>query len=179
MAIQKAAKAAAAAAAHAPRQINAVVVSSGLMEKTVKVRIGTQVWNEHLQKKFNSKAHLLVHDPRSSLTTGDIITITPGHRTSKTVHHVVSSIIAPFGRPISERPPIPSAEERIAERERKLMAKHIRKGSWSRWGFERDPRGIEGSEWFVEGFAEAQKGKGEVVKAEETANGNGEEVKLV
>lgn len=59
------------------------------------------------------------------------------------------------------------------------MAKHIRKGSWSRWGFERDPRGIEGSEWFVEGFAEGKKGKEEVIQAEELANGNGEEVRLV
>jgi hypothetical protein len=34
----------------ATRQLNAVVVSSGLMQKTVKVRIGVQVWNSHLQK---------------------------------------------------------------------------------------------------------------------------------
>ncbi|APA13426.1 hypothetical protein SS1G_07970 [Sclerotinia sclerotiorum 1980 UF-70] len=172
MPIQRAIKPAAEAAAHASRQINAVVVSSGLMQKTVKVRIGKQVWNKHLQKKFNATQHLLVHDPNSSLNTGDVISISPGWRTSKGVHHVVSSIIAPFGKPISERPPIPTAEERIAERERKLTAKDIRKGRWSRWGFDRDPRGIEGGEWYVEGW-----GKEEVAKADESVNG--EEVRLV
>ncbi|KAJ8061466.1 hypothetical protein OCU04_009283 [Sclerotinia nivalis] len=172
MPIQRAIKPAAKAAAHASRQINAVVVSSGFMQKTVKVQIGKQVWNKHLQKKFNATEHLLVHDPNSSLNTGDVISISPGWRTSKTVRHVVSSIIAPFGKPISERPPIPTAEERIAEREHKLMAKDIRKGQWSRWGFERDPRGIEGGEWYVEGW-----GKEEAVKADESVNG--EEVRLV
>lgn len=37
-------------AASAQRQINAVVVSSGLMSKTVKVRIGLQKWNKHIGK---------------------------------------------------------------------------------------------------------------------------------
>lgn len=37
-------------AASASRQINAVVVSAGLMEKTVKVRIGQQKWNAHIRK---------------------------------------------------------------------------------------------------------------------------------
>ncbi|ESZ94092.1 hypothetical protein SBOR_5512 [Sclerotinia borealis F-4128] len=132
-------------AAPRPRQINAVVVSSGLMAKTV--------------KKYSGTSHVLVHDPNSSLNTGDVISISPGWRTSKSIHHVVSSIIAPFGTPISERPPIPTAEERIAERERRLMAKHIRKGSWRRWGFEQDPRGIEGGEWFVEGFGKEEEAK--------------------
>ncbi len=36
----------------ATRQINAVVVSAGLMEKTVKVRIGTQKWNNHIRKVY-------------------------------------------------------------------------------------------------------------------------------
>ncbi|QSZ28799.1 hypothetical protein DSL72_003304 [Monilinia vaccinii-corymbosi] len=156
MPMQRAFKSAAKVAAHASRQINAVVVSSGLMAKTVKY--------------FNATSHLLVHDPNSSLRTGDVISISPGWRTSKTVRHVVSSIIAPFGTPISERPPIPTAEERIAGRERKLMAKDIRKGKWSRWGFEKDPRGVEGGEWYVEGW-----GKQDVVKPD--ASVNGEEVR--
>ncbi|KAL3426313.1 ribosomal protein S17 [Phlyctema vagabunda] len=101
----------------ASRQINAVVVSSGLMQKTVKVRIGTQKWDGHIQKKFSRSARLLVHDPASSVRTGDVISITPGWRVSKTVRHVVSSIIAPFGSSIESRPPVPTAEERIAQRE--------------------------------------------------------------
>jgi small subunit ribosomal protein S17 len=43
------------------------------------------------------------------------------------VHHVVKSIVAPFGEPIEARPPIPSEEERIAEREAKRAAKAERK----------------------------------------------------
>lgn len=58
---------------------------------------------------------------------GDIIAIEPGWRVSKHVHHVVASIIAPFGKPIEERPPVPSAEERIAERLRKKEAKSARR----------------------------------------------------
>lgn len=37
-------------ATSASRQINAVVVSAGLMQKTVKVRIGLQKWNSHIRK---------------------------------------------------------------------------------------------------------------------------------
>jgi small subunit ribosomal protein S17 len=36
------------------RTINAVVVSAGLMQKTVKVRIGAQQWNSHIRKVFPS-----------------------------------------------------------------------------------------------------------------------------
>ncbi|KAM3072040.1 hypothetical protein ACMFMG_008502 [Clarireedia jacksonii] len=165
------------------RQINAVVVSSGLMQKTVKVRVGQQKWNNHIRKKFNLKKHLLVHDPRSSLRTGDIISITPGTRYSKSVSHVVTSIIAPFGSPIEERPAIPTAEERAKERA-------IRQGKWAEWGFEEDPRGVEGSEWFVEGWKEAEKKRKEAKEAKWEANkarkeklgangeGKGEEVKV-
>lgn len=88
------------------------------------------------------------------------------------MHHVVNSIIAPFGTPIADRPPIPTAEERIAERERRLMTKDVRKGRWSRWGFERDPRGIEGGEWYSEEWV-----RDNMVKVEKSVNGV--EVKLV
>ncbi|RDW63974.1 hypothetical protein BP5796_10476 [Coleophoma crateriformis] len=107
----------------ARRQLNAVVVSAGLMQKTVKVRIGVQKWNSHVRKNYNLASHLLVHDPNSSLRQGDVISITPGWRVSKHVHHVVDSIIAPYGVPIEERPRVPSEAERIAEREEKMRAK--------------------------------------------------------
>jgi small subunit ribosomal protein S17 len=145
-------------ASAAQRTLNAVVVSAGLMQKTVKVRIGTQQWNNHIRKvcsplpfpplsfyhlavyfnwtnllssaqKYNRTTHLLVHDPRDSLRAGDIITIQPGWRASKHVHHVVSSIIAPFGTTVEERPPVPSAEEREAERDKKKAAKDERRRS--------------------------------------------------
>ena len=72
---------------------------------------------------FNRTSHLLVHDPKSSLRTGDIISISPGWRVSKQVHHVVNSIIAPFGEPIESRPAVPSEEERLLEREEKRRKK--------------------------------------------------------
>jgi small subunit ribosomal protein S17 len=148
------------------RTLTAVVVSAGLMQKTVKVRIGTQQWNSHIRKvdaylpfplfcshaplsfqsftllvltpfnhitnsirlkHFNRATRLLVHDPASSLRTGDVIMIQPGWRVSKHVHHVVSSIIAPFGTPIEERPPVPTEEERLRERARRKAEKDARK----------------------------------------------------
>jgi len=39
-------------AASAARQINAVVVSAGLMAKTVKVRVGAQKWDGHIRKVY-------------------------------------------------------------------------------------------------------------------------------
>ena len=68
-----------------------------------------------------------MHDPASSLRTGDVITIQPGWRTSKHVHHVVTSIIAPFGTPIEERPPVPTEEERMREKVRRKAEKDARK----------------------------------------------------
>jgi len=43
-------KVASAAVHGVHRQIHAVVVSAGLMEKTVKVRVATQKWNSHIKK---------------------------------------------------------------------------------------------------------------------------------
>ena len=45
----------------AARQINAVVVTAGLMEKTVKVRVGVQVWNPKLQKVCFSLSYITLH----------------------------------------------------------------------------------------------------------------------
>ncbi len=146
-------------AASVTRQTNAIVVSAGLMEKTVKVRVGVQKWNKHIGKvcvlppstsppshilnqfqlhsffsrlmdcvqHFNQSRTILVHDPRSSLRIGDVISISPGWRASKQVHHVVNSILAPFGEPIQARPPVPTLEERIAEREAKRKLKELRR----------------------------------------------------
>lgn len=72
------------------------------------------------------KTHL-VHDPNDSLRTGDVVSIVPGWPTSQHKRHVVKKIIAPFGTPIEERPPIPSAEERIAKRDEKKAAKDARR----------------------------------------------------
>jgi len=53
----------------------------------------------------------------------------PGWRASKHVHHVVTSIIAPFGEPIDARPPVPTQEERIAERVLRKEVKDARRAA--------------------------------------------------
>lgn len=69
----------------------------------------------------------MVHDPNTSLRTGDVVAIVPGWPTSQHKRHVIKQIIAPFGTPIEERPPVPTLEERIAEREAKTAAKQERR----------------------------------------------------
>ncbi|KAK4159641.1 hypothetical protein QBC43DRAFT_271994 [Cladorrhinum sp. PSN259] len=106
------------------REIHGVVVSAGLIDKTVKVRVGGQRWNNFIKKHFNAPETHLVHDPRNSLRTGDVVAITPGWRTSKDKRHVVKHIIAPgSGTAIGDRPPIPTWEELHAEVEKKREAK--------------------------------------------------------
>lgn len=69
-----------------------------------------------------------MHDPRSSLRAGDIIEISSGWRVSKSVRHVVSRIIAPFGEPIEARPAVMTEVERLEERRKKKEAKDLRRG---------------------------------------------------
>lgn len=139
-------------------ELHGVVVSAGLMQKTVKVRVGGQKWNKIVNKvscdlyeyrhvrayrytcvymgvhladngpqHFPDPKNYLVHDPNSSLRTGDVVSIVPGWPTSQHKRHVVKQIIAPRGVPIEERPPVPTLEERIAEREAKKAAKDARR----------------------------------------------------
>lgn len=42
---------------------------------------------------------------------------------SSAVKHVVASIVAPFGKPIEERPPVPTPDERLAAYKAKRFAK--------------------------------------------------------
>lgn len=103
-----------------------VVVSAGLMKGAVKVRVAEQTWNKKFRKHFPSPRNYLVRDPNSSLVPGDIVRITSGHRTSKAIHHVVTSIIAPFGEPVENRPKVLTTEELDAERMRKRLLKDVR-----------------------------------------------------
>ncbi|KAL0936675.1 mitochondrial 37S ribosomal protein uS17m [Colletotrichum truncatum] len=111
------------------RELHGVVVSAGLMQKTVKVRVGGQQWNQKVQKMFTKPKNYLVHDPNSSLRTGDVVSIVPGWRTSRHKRHVVKGIIAPHATPIEERPPIPTEEERLAARMQKRDAKDTRRAA--------------------------------------------------
>ncbi|KAK4068481.1 uncharacterized protein Triagg1_7420 [Trichoderma aggressivum f. europaeum] len=115
------------AARRVTHELHGIVVSAGLMQKTVKVRVGGQKWNKVINKWFAEPKHYLVHDPNSSLRTGDVVSIVPGWPTSKHKRHVIKNIIAPYGTPVEERPPIPSLEERIAEREAKRAVKAERR----------------------------------------------------
>ncbi|KAK4185276.1 hypothetical protein QBC35DRAFT_504010 [Podospora australis] len=106
------------------RELHGVVVTAGLMDKTVKVRVGGQKWNKFLKKHFDDPKTHLVHDPANSLREGDVVAISPGWRESRSKRHVVKHIIAPGkGIPISDRPPIPPIEELIAEKDSKRAAK--------------------------------------------------------
>ncbi|KAH7157231.1 hypothetical protein EDB81DRAFT_418765 [Dactylonectria macrodidyma] len=117
------------AARRVTHELHGVVVSAGLMQKTVKVRVGGQKWNKIVNKWYADPKHYLVHDPNSSLRTGDVISIVPGWPTSQHKRHVVKHIIAPYGVPIEDRPPVPTLEERIAEREAKKAVKDERRAA--------------------------------------------------
>ncbi|UNI17327.1 hypothetical protein JDV02_003681 [Purpureocillium takamizusanense] len=110
-------------------ELHGVVVSAGLMQKTVKVRVGGQKWNKVVNKWFADPKNYLVHDPNSSLRTGDVVSIAPGWPTSKNKRHVVKHIIAPFGSSIDQRPPVPTLEERIADREARKADKDERRAA--------------------------------------------------
>ncbi|KAK5625540.1 hypothetical protein RRF57_001256 [Xylaria bambusicola] len=111
----------------AAKEMHGIVVSAGLMNKTVKVRLGGQRWEQRVHKWFKAPRYKLVHDPANSLRQGDVVAITPSWRESQHVRHVVKHIIAPYGVGIDERPPIPSMEERAAERMAKRDAKDKRR----------------------------------------------------
>lgn len=78
---------------------------------------------------FHSAEQHLVHDPNNSLVTGDVIEL---HRlqVSRRVRHVVASVVAPFGKPLDARPPIPTPDDRLAAykeaRFRKLKRRELR-----------------------------------------------------
>lgn len=68
-----------------------------------------------------------MHDPKNSLRTGDVVEIMNGRRVSKMKRFIVNRIVAPFGPPIEERPPVPTLEEREAEHEMLRAAKLSRR----------------------------------------------------
>ncbi|KAF5549740.1 hypothetical protein FPHYL_9570 [Fusarium phyllophilum] len=117
------------AARRVTHELHGVVVSAGLMDKTVKVRVGGQKWNKIVNKWFADPKHYLVHDPNSSLRTGDVVSIVPGWPTSQHKRHVIKHIIAPYGTPTAERPPVPTLEKRIADYEAKKAKKDERRAA--------------------------------------------------
>lgn len=103
------------------------MVSVGKMDRTVRVAHRHTTYDRRLRKTYPKVTHFLVADPRNSLREGDVIEFASGFPKSRTVHHVVERIVAPFGTPIDQRPPVMLREERDAAREEKRAAKWERR----------------------------------------------------
>ncbi|CAL8577807.1 hypothetical protein XPA_003622 [Xanthoria parietina] len=110
-----------------PQVLCGVVVSAGRMMKAVKVRTVKQVYDSFLQKHYTAYQSHLVSDPNSSLRTGDVVRIAARPPASKHIRHVVTDIIAPWGPPAAERPPIPSLEDLDAQYRAKRDARVARR----------------------------------------------------
>jgi small subunit ribosomal protein S17 len=78
------------------------------------------------RKHFPSHKHYTVSDPNNSLVEGDVVRITSGHRTSSTIRHVVTAIVAPFGEPVENRPRVLNAEELDKLRTQERLLKDVR-----------------------------------------------------
>ncbi|KAL8812603.1 MAG: hypothetical protein Q9223_001150 [Gallowayella weberi] len=112
-----------------PKFLCGVVVSAGRMMKAVKVRSVKQVYDKFLRKHYTAYQSHLVSDPNSSLRTGDVVRIAARPPASKHIRHVVTEIVAPWGPPAEERPPIPTLEELDAQYRAKRDAKAARKSA--------------------------------------------------
>jgi len=110
------------------RPLVGVVVSAGRMQRAVKIRTTKQRYNTFLRKQYREHPTHLVSDPRDSLRAGDIVRVVPW-RTSKLIHHVVSEIVAPFGVPLEQRPPVPRLEELEAKRAEMRREKTARRAA--------------------------------------------------
>ncbi|KAI0121626.1 hypothetical protein BJ170DRAFT_687864 [Xylariales sp. AK1849] len=151
----------------------AVVVSAGLMDRTVKVRLWGKRWEKQVQKSFQVPSYALVHDPNNSIRQGDVISIASGWRASHHKRHIVRHIIAPHGPPIDERPPVPTEEELVAayakQREAKLERRTVlneeRRQKWEEEKGLRGQKKARMEEW------ERTRGKGkeETTKGPETS----------
>ncbi|EUC42560.1 hypothetical protein COCMIDRAFT_7890 [Bipolaris oryzae ATCC 44560] len=109
-----------------------VVVSAGKMSKAVKVRVAEQEWNKKFRKHFPAPRNYLVRDPNNSLVEGDVVRIASGHRTSTAIHHVVTSIVAPFGEPVENRPPVLTEAQLDEQRIKDRLLKDVRSAARGR-----------------------------------------------
>ncbi|KAL8804491.1 MAG: hypothetical protein Q9182_002498 [Xanthomendoza sp. 2 TL-2023] len=112
-----------------PKFLCGVVVSAGKMMKAVKVRSVKQIYDKFLRKHYTAYQSHLVSDPNSSLRTGDVVRIAARPPASKHLRHVVTQIVAPWGPPAEERPPIPTLEELDAQKKAKRKAKTARRSA--------------------------------------------------
>jgi hypothetical protein len=75
---------------------------------------------------------LLVRDTNKSCVIGDVIRLRSNWRVSKHVRHVLTDIIKPFEKPLSERPPVPTIKELQTEYETYRFAKDLRQAARGR-----------------------------------------------
>lgn len=61
-----------------------------------------------------------------------MVALRGGWRASKHVRHVVTALVAPFGAPAEQRPPVPTEAQRAAERARRRRAKDERQAARGR-----------------------------------------------
>jgi small subunit ribosomal protein S17 len=61
-----------------------------------------------------------------SLVSGDVVRITSGFRTSKLISHAVTAIIAPFGEPVEQRPPVLTTEQLEEQKVQEKLLKDVR-----------------------------------------------------
>lgn len=66
-------------------------------------------------------------------------------RVAKTVEYVVGSIVSPFGKPIEDRPPVPTPEERLALYKEKRINKLARRTARRKAAAEQGEDGSIGS----------------------------------
>ncbi|KAL8950714.1 MAG: hypothetical protein Q9222_003273 [Ikaeria aurantiellina] len=117
-----------------PQTLCGTVVSAGKMMKTVTVHTRKQIYDSFLRKHYTIRQSHLVSDPNSSLRTGDVVRIAVGWRASKRIRHIVKEIVAPWGPPLEERPPLPNLEELLAQERAKRGVKMERKAERRREG---------------------------------------------
>lgn len=75
---------------------------------------------------FPAPKTYLVRDPNSSLVPGDVVRISSGNPSSKAIKHAVTTIVAPFGEPVENRPPVLSQAQLDEQRVHKRLLKDVR-----------------------------------------------------
>ena len=88
---------------------------------------------DQIAQHFQTHQSYLVSDRTSSTRTGDVVRIAEAGKVSKHIRHRVTEILAPWGPPINQRPPVLSEEEviamKVARRRRKEERKQEKKAN--------------------------------------------------
>ncbi len=148
------------------------------MAKTVKIQVTNpknEMFHPVLRKPVGLRPRtLLVHDPRGSCIEGDVVNVQGGLRASKTVRHVVTRIVAPFGGvAVAKRPAVLTPDEKRNYKADQTRAKLERRAERRRAVEEGDREGKreEGKEAGME--VPGKKGDRADVKAGKTERGKG------